>query len=63
MTATGILAFIHNIWQTVINGGRPLDLDARAKGDEEAGMTRITDDNYEQLFSQGRPDDVWVIAV
>lgn len=56
-------AFINNIWQTVVNGGRPIDLEERAKDDADAGMTRITDDNYASLFATSRPDDVWVIAV
>ncbi|BEI90172.1 uncharacterized protein CcaverHIS019_0302420 [Cutaneotrichosporon cavernicola] len=61
---TGISAIANNVWQTVINGGsKPVDLAARAKSDAETGMTRITDDNYDTIFSQSRPDDLWVVAV
>ncbi|KLT39489.1 hypothetical protein CC85DRAFT_192889 [Cutaneotrichosporon oleaginosum] len=57
-------ALVKNIWQTVINGGsKPLDIAARTKADADAGMTRITDENYAIIFSQSRPDDVWVVAV
>lgn len=63
-SSASISRLVNNVWQTVINGGsKPVDLAARAKSDAEAGMARITDDNYDTIFSQSRPDDLWVVAV